>query len=235
MSNRTELPALRSTVLAATAVLASVSATSCSSVTGQEGEAAAGTHTEEELHEALLPEFQDAGRVAEQDETGRYAELTAVQQNDELREEVELNKPECLDAVEQWTQMDAVRSAPSALASYGREGEAITHALLGVDGETAADVVATRPPDECSTYEATDPEGSNTSYELEELDVSELDDAYALEVHAEGDDHSIRMYSLVYRGTEHVGMTSVLGPEATDETLVDFAQAAHEHAEENLG
>ncbi|MDS1271490.1 hypothetical protein RIF23_14420 [Lipingzhangella sp. LS1_29] len=217
-------------VVAGAALLAG--ATGCGESGGADG---GGSYTTDELHDALLPEFEDASRVADQDETGRYAELSAVQQVDELRQDTELDKPECLDATEQWTQLDEVRNAPSALASYGREGEAITHALVDVDSATADEVIAIRPPEECSSYEATDPDGATTTYELDEIDVAELEDSFALEVHAESDEHSVRMYSLVYRGTDHVGMTSVLGPEASPETLVDFARAAHEHEEQTLG
>lgn len=193
------------------------------------------TVSPEELGSALLPEFEDTEQLNEH-EVGLYGELESVQYAEELRASADLDKPECMDAAAQWRELEEVRSAPTALASYAREGEAITHTLVAVDDATAEEALEMRPSEECRIYQAMDEEGSTTTYEVSDLDVAEVGQgSYASVVETEVEGGPVRMYSMLYHGAEHLGMTTVLGTDAREETLLAFAQAAEEHEAEILG
>lgn len=193
-------------------------------------------HSAEELHDALLTEFEDAQLAEEQTETGTYEELTAVQESEAMRAAVELDKPECADSASGWNQLEAVRSANAAVGIYGREGEYITHILLEASSETAQEALAARPPEECREYEATNADGSVSSYSVTDIDLTDVGSgshAFLVETEAEGTE--VLMYSLVYEGDGYLGMTTVLGTEAAEDTLVNFADNALEHEAAVLG
>jgi hypothetical protein len=194
-------------------------------------------HSADDLHEALLEEFEDSVLSEDQSESGTYAELASVQAADELRDEVEADNPECLDAGREWGQLDEVRSAEAAMGLYGRDQESITHVLLDITPEVAEEALASRTPEECRSYEVTNANGDVHHYTTTPLDL-ELDgtDSHAYLVEAEIEESvSVLMYSLVYDGDGYLGMTTVMGAEAQEETLADFAEAARRYEEERLG
>jgi hypothetical protein len=194
-------------------------------------------HSADDLQEALLAEFEDSALSEDQSEAGTYSELQSVQAADQLRDEVEADNPECLDAGREWGRLDEVRSAESAMGVYGRDQESITHVLLDVPPEVAEEALAARTPEECSNFEVTNADGGVHHYTTTPLDL-EIDgtDSHAYLVEAEIDEStSVLMYSLVYEGDGYLGMTTVMGTEAQEETLVDFADAARRHEEEQLG
>lgn len=193
-------------------------------------------HSAEELHEALLPEFEDAERSEEQTEMGVYSELNSVQDAEELRAAANLDKPECLDTGKQWSQLDEVRDAEAAVATYGREGEFITHMLLDTTPEAASEAIDTRPAEECRSYEATNEDGTVSSYTVSDIDIDGIgEDSYTFRVETESEGTTVLMYSLVYQGEGYLGMTTVLGPGASEETLADFTAAAQAHEADVLG
>ncbi|QVQ50557.1 hypothetical protein J4H86_16815 [Spiractinospora alimapuensis] len=193
-------------------------------------------HSPEELHDALLTEFEDAVLAEDQTETGVYEELTTVQESEALRSSVELDKPECANTASEWNELEEVRSANAAVGVYGREGEYITHILLDASSDTAQEALDARPPEECQEYEATNADGSVSSYSVSDLDLSDVGSgSYAFLVETEAQDTTVLMYSLVYEGDGYLGMTTVLGTEASEDTLVNFTETALEHEASVLG
>ncbi|MBB4935088.1 hypothetical protein F4561_005982 [Lipingzhangella halophila] len=190
------------------------------------------------LDQAQLVEFGEAKVDAEHTEQGTYAELSATQQTEELRESTNLDKPDCVNAVDPWTQLPEVRDAPASLANYPQEGNSITHTLLKPGESTATEAVRAEPPEECSSYQATLEDGTTTVYTIRELDLDTVgDESRAFVAGAEAQGEAIHKYTLVYRNNDHLATATVLGAEESsehEETLLEFAQAAVERENQVL-
>ncbi|GAB3459937.1 hypothetical protein GCM10027570_44390 [Streptomonospora sediminis] len=231
----------RRVALSALAVCTLAAATACGGAQGEEGGGQQGSATAkaEQLHSAQLAEFGEAKLVPDRSELGTYAKLSTTKRTEKLRASAELDKPQCMDAANQWADLPAVRKAPTSLATYARGHDTITHTLFEVSGDTADKVVAAAPPAECSDYEATMEDGSTTSYALKKLDLDPIGDgsrAFAVETGIGGE--KVWLYSLVYRNGDHLGTTSVLGPNGKDdyrETLAAFTDKAIEREDKVLG
>lgn len=238
----------RGPVIAATGLAALlVGLAGCSSGDPEPSEAAE-TETETEsgteadatsgLDQAHLVEFNETKADPEQSEQGAYGELSTTQQTAELRESTELDKPECADAVDRWARLSEVREAPASLATYPREEGSISHTLIELDEQTAAEAVEAAAPEECANYEATAEDGSTTTYTLSSLDLDTVGDesrAYVVEAAAEGE--SLYMYNIVYRNGDRLANVNMLGATenaSNEETLLEFAQSAVQREDEVL-
>lgn len=201
---------------------------------------APGSSAEEEaarLHEAQLSGFQGLERVEDGTRAGVYGELDVVQEEIEGRSSLTLDKPECADAANQWDQLPEVQQAPASVALFqGSEG-ALSHTLLELPEELAAQVVAFVPPEECTTYEATLEDGTTRTYTVHELDVDTIgDESRALAVEMQGEDgKKLVLYSLLYRRGERLGAVSMLGGPGEEQRVVDFAAAALDYQNQVLG
>lgn len=192
------------------------------------------------LHEAQPLHVRDATFVAESSESGTYSELATVRYSEQVRAATELDKPECLDAANQWAGLDGVRDSPASVAAYEWPEGAVTHMLVRLDGATAAEALSTTPPESCDEYTATHEDGTSSEYSVRDLeDVPRIGDesrAFAVEV-VSGDDRN-HMVSLMYRNGDLVGSTSVLGEgelEDYETMLVEFSEAAVERQRQMLG
>ncbi|WP_017571021.1 hypothetical protein [Nocardiopsis halotolerans] len=192
------------------------------------------------LHEAQPLNVRDATLVAESSESGTYSELVTVRYSEEVRASTELDKPECMDAANQWGGLEGVRDAPASVAAYEWSGGAVTHMLVRLDEETAAEAVSTEPPESCDEYTATHEDGTTSDYRVRDLeDVPHIGDAsraFTVEVESAGETR--HMVSLMYRNGELVGSTSVVGNgglEDYERMLVEFSEAAVERQRQMLG
>lgn len=202
--------------------------TEAASEAGANGEST--TQIAEKLNEAQMSEFGNAKLLAEQSEVGAYSELTSVQQMDALRGSVKLDKPQCMDAVNQWGQLPEVRDAPTSLATFGSGGETITHMLIKLPEAAAKKAIETAPPAECGTYQATAADGVPTTYTVRDLDIDTIgEQSRAFVVETEMGGQQVLLYNLIYRNGDYLGTTALLsGPEG-EQRLVDFTTAALEH------
>ncbi|GAA4935340.1 hypothetical protein GCM10023224_15070 [Streptomonospora halophila] len=232
------LPARRATT-AALAVLALAAATACGGAQGDDsegGDARAGEA--QRLHKAQLVQFEKAKVVPQRSETGTYSELSTTKQTDKLRKTAELDKPQCMDAANQWADLPEVRKAPTSLATFARGDDTITHTLIAVPEETAEEVVSASPPEGCDSYKATMKDGSTTSYRLKEVDMEQIADgsrAFAVETAIGGE--KVWLYSLVYRNGGYLGTTTALGPNSEDDyrdTVAAFTREAVEREDRLL-
>ncbi|MEY9214638.1 hypothetical protein NI17_018790 [Thermobifida halotolerans] len=188
------------------------------------------------LHEAQLSGFQGLERVEEESHAGRYGELDAVREAAENRDSVTLDKPECADPTRQWGELPEVREAPASLALFRGENGAITHILLRLPEDLAAQAVDTVPSEECATYEATMEDGSSHSYTVRELDIETIgDQSRGIVVETESEEGEALLYSLLYRDGQHLGAVSMLGGPDAEQRIVDFATAALDYQNEVLG
>ncbi|MDA8370643.1 MAG: hypothetical protein M0026_12380 [Nocardiopsaceae bacterium] len=199
----------------------------------------AGTDAAAELEKAQLDQFGDAKLIPEQSEQGIYAELDATQRAEKLRESIELDKPECMDAVNQWGQLPEVREAAASLAAFARDSDTITHTLIQVPEETAKEALDTTPPSECSTYQATLDDGTTSSYTVEDIDMETVaDDSRAFSVTTDTGEDQMELHTLIYRNGDYLAATSIAGPNENGdyaETLAAFAKKALERENEVLG
>ncbi|MFC3998058.1 hypothetical protein ACFOVU_19165 [Nocardiopsis sediminis] len=203
--------------------------------TGQD----AGTVAASALSTAQLVQFGEAKVVPERSEQGVYGELATVRQTDRLREVTELDKPGCLDAVNQWGRLPEVRDAAASLATFARGDDTVSHLLIDAPAGTAQEAVDTAPPAECDSYTATMQDGSTSSYRVSGIDLEQIGDASrAFAVDTEVGGESVSMYTMVYRNGDVLGTTSVLGPSRADhdfETLLTgFTTAALEREQQIL-
>ncbi|KIH96536.1 hypothetical protein LP52_24575 [Streptomonospora alba] len=236
------LTARRATTTAL-AVLAVAAAAACGGAQGEEdgdkaSGAEAGAAAAKRLHEAQMAQFGEANVVPDRSELGAYSELSTTQRTDQMRKATELDKPQCMDAANQWGELPEVRDAPTSLATFARGDDTITHTLVELPEEIAEKAVAAEPPEECSRYEATMKDGSTTSYRLKEIDIEQVADdsrAFAVETEIGGD--TVWLYSLVYRNGGYLGTTTMLGPNAKEdyrETVVAFTEKALEREQSVL-
>ncbi|MUL41352.1 hypothetical protein FZ103_09205 [Streptomonospora sp. PA3] len=234
------LPARRAAA-SALAVIAVAAAAACGGAQGAEGGDARkdpGAEAAQRLHEAQLLQFREAKVVPERSETGTYAELSTTKRTDKLRESTELDKPQCMEAANQWADLPEVRKAPTSLATFARGDDTLTHTLIKVPEETAEEVVAAEPPKGCDSYTATMKDGSTTSYRLMKVETEPVADgsrAFAVETSLGGE--TVWLYSLVYRNGGYLGTTTMLGPDSEDdyrETVAAFTEKAVERQEKVL-
>ncbi|GAB3742024.1 hypothetical protein [Nocardiopsis nanhaiensis] len=185
-----------------------------------------------QLHDAQPLNVQDATLLPESSEAGTYSELVTVEYSEEVRATTELDKPECVDAANHWGDLDAVQDAPASVAAYEWEEGAVSHILVELDEDSAAEALATEPPETCSEYTATYEDGSSSDYGVADLDVPQVgDESRAFTIQVSDDDGENDMYTVMYRNGGMLGTTSVMGlGEAEDYTdmLVEFSEAAIE-------
>lgn len=202
--------------------------------TAPEGETAAALHETQPMH------VRDATLAAESSESGTYSELATVRYSEQVRAATELDKPECLDAANQWTALDGVRDAPASVAAYEWSEGAVTHMLVRLDEETAEEALSATPPRSCDAYSATHEDGTVSEYAVEELPEMPriADSSRALAVEVDSASETSRMFSLMYRNGGLLGTTSVVGAgELRDyeQMLVEFSEAAVERQRQMLG
>jgi|UPI000836DB87 hypothetical protein len=192
----------------------------------------------ERLATAQLVQFGDAKVVPERSEEGPYGELATVRNAEELRSATELDKPDCLDAVNRWARLPGVRDAAASLATFARGEDTIAHLLVDAGADVAEEAVAASPPAECATYTATLQDGSTSTYRVRELELDRVGDAsrgFAVETEMSGE--RVLLYSLLYRNADYLATTTILGTGDADEyadTLTAFSRAALDRESEIL-
>ncbi|MEU3019874.1 MULTISPECIES: hypothetical protein [unclassified Nocardiopsis] len=183
-----------------------------------------------QLHDAQPINVGDVTLLPESSEAGTYSELVTVRYSEEVRASTELDKPECMDAANRWGDLEAVRDAPASVAAYEWEKGNVSHILVQLDEETAAEALAVRPPDACAEYTATYEDGSSSEYGVADLDVPPVGDesrSFSIQVRDDGGEN--QMYTVMYRNGGLLGTTSVMGPggaEDYEQLLLDFSEAA---------
>ncbi|MFC4563705.1 hypothetical protein ACFO4E_17715 [Nocardiopsis mangrovi] len=217
-------------------------ATACGTAGGggdtADQESGSGADAASALSTAQLVQFGEAKVVPERSEQGVYGELATVRQTDKLREVTELDKPGCLDSINQWGRLPEVREAAASLATFARGGDTISHLLIDAPAGTAQEAVDTAPPAECDSYTATMQDGTTSSYRVTGIDLEQVGDAsraFVVDTEVGGD--SISLYTLVYRNGDVLGTTSVLGASGDNDfetLLTDFTNAALEREREIL-
>ena len=198
-----------------------------------------GTEAAAELHETQPLNVKDATLLPESSESGTYSELVTVQYSEEVRASTELDKPECLDAANRWGDLDSVREAPASVAAYEWERGTVSHILVRLDEEAAAEALATEPPESCSEYTATYEDGSSSEYGVSDLDLPPVgDESRSFTIQVSDDGGQNHMYTVMYRNGGLLGTTSVMGagdPEEYERMLTDFSEAAIERQGHMLG
>lgn len=191
------------------------------------------------LHEAQPLNVKDATPMPEGSESGTYSDLVTVQYSEEVRAATVLDKPECLDAANRWGELDAVREAPASVAAYEWEPGTISHILVQLDEDAAAEALATEPPESCSEYTATYEDGTSSDYGVADLDLPEVGDgSRAFTVQVTDDAGENHMYTVMYRNGGLLGTVSIMGqgdPAEYERMLMDFSEAAIDRQEQMLG
>src|SRR5699024_1910015 len=140
------------------------------------------------------------------------SELVTVQHSAEVRDTTELDKPECLDASNQWSDLDIVQDAPASVAAYEWDQGTVSSMLLRLTEEDVTEALHNRPPESCAEYTATYEDGSSSEYGISDLDLDVVGNesrAFAVEVSSGGEES--HLLSLMYRDGDLLGTTSVLG------------------------
>ncbi len=197
-----------------------------------------GTEAAARLHDAQPLNVADVTLLPESSEAGTYSELVTVKYSEEVRASTELDKPECVDAANRWGDLDAVRDAPASVAAYEWPEGNVSHILVQLDEDSAAEALAVEPPEACAEYTATYEDGSSSDYGVADLDVAPVgDESRAFSIQVSDDDGENHMYTVMYRNGGLLGTTSVMGPgEAEDyeQLLVDFSEAAIKRQDQML-
>ncbi|GHC72822.1 hypothetical protein GCM10007079_06280 [Nocardiopsis terrae] len=231
----------RSTPTAALPVaIALASAVALTACGGQEGEQSEDPNAEAaaQLHDAQPLNVEDVTLLPESSEAGTYSELVTVQYSEEVRASTELDKPECTDAANRWSDLEAVREAPASVAAYEWDRGNVSHILVRLDEGSAAEALAVEPPETCAEYTATYEDGSSSDYGVADLDVPPVgDESRSFSIRVSDDGGENHMYTVMYRNGGLLGTTSVMGPgDAGDyeQMLVDFSEAAIKRQDQML-
>lgn len=191
-----------------------------------------------QLHDAQPLNVGDVTLLPESSEAGTYSELVTVQYSEEVRASTELDKPECMDAANRWGDLESVREAPTSVAAYEWDQGNVSHILVQLDEDAAAEALAVKPPEACAEYTATYEDGSSSDYGVTDLDVPPVgDESRAFSIQVSDDDGENHMYTVMYRNGGLLGTTSVMGPgEAEDyeQLLLDFSEAAVKRQDQML-
>ncbi|WP_017587856.1 hypothetical protein [Nocardiopsis ganjiahuensis] len=191
-----------------------------------------------QLHDAQPLNVGDVTLLPESSEAGTYSELVTVKYSEEVRASTELDKPECMDAANRWGDLESVRDAPASVAAYEWSEGNVSHILVQLDEESAAEALSVEPPETCAEYTATYEDGSSSDYGVTDLDVPPVgDESRSFGIQVSDDDGENHMYTVMYRNGGLLGTTSVMGPgEAEDyeQLLVDFSEAAVKRQDQML-
>ncbi|GAA3731372.1 hypothetical protein [Salinactinospora qingdaonensis] len=183
-----------------------------------------------QLSQAQIVQFNEAKVVPERSESGTYSTLATVRRMEELREKATVDKADCMDAVNRWGRLAAVRQAPASLATFVDGDATITHLLIELSDSESERALATEVPEECASYTASVGGEEATSYHVNELDLAQIGaGSRAFLVTSGPEGQRTRMHNLTYRGDGYLGVTAVLnGGEDAEETLVEFTKTALE-------
>jgi hypothetical protein len=226
------------------AVLATMAATSCSGDGGDEpaqpvkatGRAAlAGiAYTSDQLEQALLTDIPGYERTDEPD-SGEYGSLKAIQNFNQLQEQVTLDKPRCARATAGGTAASADRSTPTAIATFARgNGQTATEALMATSADAAEQQVKGRVPAGCLSFRTR--VGSQWSdhrvVETPPGIIGEGSRTVGVTT-TSGTSHTKTWY-VVLRGRRYLATVSLYGPRATRAEAEQLARQAYDQAQRIL-
>ncbi|GLZ14039.1 hypothetical protein Acsp04_42740 [Actinomadura sp. NBRC 104425] len=185
-------------------------------------------YTSDQLEQALLTEVSGYERAGEPD-SGEYGSLKAIQNFDQLQDQVTLDKPRCANAAGRPAEVDS--STPTAIVTFARgNGQTATETLMAMTAAAAERQVKTRVPAGCLTFRTR--VGSQWSehrvFEAPPGDLGAGSRTVGVTT-TSGGAHTKTWY-VVLSGRRFLATISLYGPNATRAEAEQLARAAYDQA-----
>ncbi|GAA4139087.1 hypothetical protein [Actinomadura keratinilytica] len=185
-------------------------------------------YTSDQLEQALLTEVSGYERAGEPD-SGEYGSLKAIQNFDQLQDQVTLDKPRCANAAGRPADVDP--GTPTAIVTFARgNGQTATETLMAMTAAAAERQVKARVPAGCLTFRTR--VGSQWSehrvFEAQSGDLGAGSRTVGVTT-TSGGSHTKTWY-VVLRGRRFLATISLYGPNATRAEAEQLARAAYDQA-----
>ncbi|MEU6033799.1 hypothetical protein ABZ801_00150 [Actinomadura sp. NPDC047616] len=186
-------------------------------------------YTSDQLEQALLPDVSGYERAGEPD-SGEYGSLKAIQNFDQLQDQVTLDKPRCAKAAGR-PAAGVDRGTPTAIVTFARgNGQTATETLMAMTTDAAEQQVKARVPAGCLTFRTR--VGSQWSeHRVFEAPPGTLGGGSRTVgvTTTSGGSHTKTWY-VVLRGRRFLATISLYGPNATRAEAEQLARAAYDQA-----
>lgn len=183
------------------------------------------------LREALLTRVNGVAATAPAS-TGRYASVSGTGTSAHTASGVQVIPKACTAAATLGFDPTALAGAPAAAVTFRVGTNGVSEVLIASSAKSASSALAGHVPAACTRYEEK-VGGKTFTYGVKEQPVTGIGtQAKILNFHAVGatDD----LWSLIYRGTGFVGTVTVIGPNASEQSVQQLGKQAYAYAAKNL-
>lgn len=195
---------------------------------------ASGGYGADQLARALLTDVPGYER-SESPQAGQYADLAAVQDFEQMRQEVRLDKPACDAATAAFAQEEPVRTAPAALTAFARGSrETVSETLMAVGPDVAERQVRLRVPRSCRTFRA-EVGGRWAASRVVEAGGDRIgEESRTVGVVTTAGATTIHTWLVVLRSRGYLATITMYGPGTTRRLAEQVARRAYQQAERIL-
>lgn len=184
------------------------------------------------LKDALLTHVNGATAAAPAS-IGKYSSLTQTSSGKLALSGVQVTPASCAQAVTKGFNPTTLAGSPAAAVTFEVGGNGVSEVLVSSSSSSASAALAGTVPAECAKYQET-AKGKTYTYGVTEQPVTGVGmQAKALNVHAISPT-SENLWSLIYRGAGFVGTVTVVGPNASEQTVQDLGKQAYAFASKTL-
>lgn len=189
-------------------------------------------YTSDQLQQALLtdvPGYQRAGEP----ESGEYGSLDAIQNFNQLQDQVKLDKPQCADTAQGFDSEQ--QTAPAAITIFTKgSGQNATEMLMRVPEETANHQVAIRVPASCRSFRAR-VGGQWSTHRVVEATHGRLGEgSRTVGVATSSGTSQVKTWYVVLKGRGYLAAITLYGPNVTRVAAEQLARRAYDQAERIL-
>jgi hypothetical protein len=184
------------------------------------------------LRAALLTRVNGVGAAAPAS-SGKYSSLSAASTSKQGANAAQVTPKTCTAAATSGFNPTALAAAPAAAVTFQVGTNGISEVLIASSAKSASTVLAAGIPAECAKYQAK-VAGKTYTYGTTEQAVTGIgEQARVLNVQAVGAKSDDR-WSLMYRGKGFVGTVTVIGPNASEQAVMELGEQAYAFAVKSL-
>lgn len=191
-----------------------------------------GLFTAPMLRDALLTQVNGVA-AATRASSSEYASLPGTSVGKQGVGPVQVTPEACASAATAGFHPAALAEAPAAAVTFRVGTNEVSEVLIASSAQSASTALGSHVPPECARYQEK-VRGKSITYGIREQAVTGVGkQARILNVHA-ADVTSDDLWSLIYRGAGFVGTVTVVGPNASEQAVVELGQQAYAFAAKSL-
>jgi len=200
--------------------------------------AAAGTggpaYSADQLRQALLLQvsgYHPAGPA----DAGEYGSMRAIQNFNQLQNQIKLDKPQCAGASQAFSMSPEVRTAPAAVMTFAKDnGQTLSETLISVSAGTATAQVKQRVPAGCRNFRV-QVGGQWVNDQVTEAPGTRIGDgSRTVGVVTTSGTARVRTWYVVLHSRSYLATVMLHGAAVTKDQVEGFARQAYEQAERIL-